>query len=61
MGQLMVVTTPDLAPGFQLAGVEIFVAEGPEQAEATLGNFWPAIRPAWWSCVEAYCKVYLPR
>jgi len=36
MGQLMVITTPHLAPGFQLAGVETLVAESPEQAEVIL-------------------------
>ncbi|MDH3674439.1 MAG: V-type ATP synthase subunit F [Anaerolineae bacterium] len=36
MGRLMVITSPDLAPGFQLAGVETFVAEGVETAERIL-------------------------
>jgi vacuolar-type H+-ATPase subunit F/Vma7 len=36
MGQLMVITTPALAPGFQLAGVETFAVDSPEQAEAIL-------------------------
>ncbi|MCL4296738.1 MAG: hypothetical protein KJ077_13460 [Anaerolineae bacterium] len=38
MGRLMVITTPDLAPGFQLAGVETFAAASPEEAEAVLRN-----------------------
>ena len=36
MGRLMVITTPDLAPGFQLAGVETFAVEGVEEAQAVL-------------------------
>ncbi len=36
MGRLMVITTPDLATGFRLAGVEAFAAESPERAEAIL-------------------------
>lgn len=36
MGQLIVITTPDLAPGFQLAGVETFAVETVEAAETTL-------------------------
>jgi vacuolar-type H+-ATPase subunit F/Vma7 len=36
MGRLMVITTPDLAPGFQLAGVETFAVEDADQAETVL-------------------------
>lgn len=36
MGRLMVITTPDLAPGFELAGVEIFAVEDVNQAESIL-------------------------
>lgn len=36
MGRLMVITTPDLAPGFQLAGVETFTVENVEKAEVVL-------------------------
>jgi vacuolar-type H+-ATPase subunit F/Vma7 len=36
MGRLMVITTPDLASGFQLAGVETFVVEDVEAAEDVL-------------------------
>lgn len=36
MGRLMVITTPDLAPGFQLAGVETFAVETIEEAETVL-------------------------
>lgn len=36
MGRLMVVTTPDLAPGFQLAGVETFAVEDAGQAGTIL-------------------------
>ena len=36
MGRLMVITTPDLAPGFGLAGVEAFAVDSPEKAEAVL-------------------------
>lgn len=36
MGRLMVITTPDLASGFQLAGVETFVAENAQEAETIL-------------------------
>lgn len=36
MSRLMVITTPDLAPGYQLAGVETFAAETPEEAETIL-------------------------
>ena len=36
MGNLLVITTPDLAPGFQLAGVETFSVETVEEAEETL-------------------------
>ncbi len=32
----MVITTPDLAPGFQLAGVETFAVEDVGEAETTL-------------------------
>jgi vacuolar-type H+-ATPase subunit F/Vma7 len=32
----MVITTPDLAPGFQLAGVETFAVDSIAEAEATL-------------------------
>jgi vacuolar-type H+-ATPase subunit F/Vma7 len=38
MGRLMVVTTPDLVPGFQLAGVETFAVENVDQAESILGE-----------------------
>ena len=38
MGQLMVITTPPLAPGFQLAGVETFVVENAEQGEIVLAQ-----------------------
>jgi vacuolar-type H+-ATPase subunit F/Vma7 len=36
MGRLMVITSAELAPGFQLAGVETFVAESVEAAERIL-------------------------
>lgn len=36
MGRLMVITSPDLAPGFQLAGVETFAVETIEEAETVL-------------------------
>ena len=36
MGRLVVITTPDIALGFQLAGVETFAVEGATQAEAVL-------------------------
>jgi V/A-type H+-transporting ATPase subunit F len=36
MGRLMVITTPDLAPGFQLAGAETFVVESAEEAKTVL-------------------------
>ena len=36
MGPLVVITTPDLAPGFQLAGVETHAVEQPETAHALL-------------------------
>jgi vacuolar-type H+-ATPase subunit F/Vma7 len=36
MGNLLVITTPDLAPGFQLAGVETFAVDTVAEAEATL-------------------------
>jgi vacuolar-type H+-ATPase subunit F/Vma7 len=36
MGRLMVITPPDLAPGFELAGVETFVVEDVDQAETIL-------------------------
>lgn len=36
MGRLMVITTPDLVAGFQLAGVETFAVEDVEAAEAVL-------------------------
>jgi vacuolar-type H+-ATPase subunit F/Vma7 len=36
MGRLMVITTPDLAPGFQLAGVETFAVESTKRAEVVL-------------------------
>ena len=36
MGRLMVITTPDLAPGFELAGVETFAVENVNQAESIL-------------------------
>ena len=36
MGRLMVITTPDLAPGFELAGVETFAVADVNQAETVL-------------------------
>ena len=39
MGRLMVITTPDLAPGFELAGVETFAVESVDQAEKLLEEF----------------------
>jgi vacuolar-type H+-ATPase subunit F/Vma7 len=36
MGRLVVITTPDLVLGFQLAGVETFAVESTAQAEAIL-------------------------
>ena len=36
MGRLMVITTPDLAPGFQLAGAEAFAVESAGEAERVL-------------------------
>jgi vacuolar-type H+-ATPase subunit F/Vma7 len=36
MGQLIVVTTPDLAPGYQLAGVDTFAVKNVDEAEETL-------------------------
>ncbi|MGQ9767340.1 MAG: V-type ATP synthase subunit F, partial [Anaerolineae bacterium] len=36
MGRLIVITTPDIAPGFQLAGVETFAVETPKEAQALL-------------------------
>lgn len=36
MAQLIVITNPDLAPGFRLAGVETYVAETPEEARKWL-------------------------
>lgn len=36
MGRLIVVTTPDIALGFQLAGVETFAVETPKDAQALL-------------------------
>jgi len=34
----MVITSPDLSPGFQLAGVETFAVEDVEKAEEVLGK-----------------------
>jgi vacuolar-type H+-ATPase subunit F/Vma7 len=36
MGHLVVITTPDLAPGFQLAGVETYAVAQPEKAQTLL-------------------------
>lgn len=36
MGRLIVITTPDIALGFQLAGVETFAVESGAQAETVL-------------------------
>jgi len=36
VGRLIVITTPDLAPGFELAGVEAFAVENVNQAEVIL-------------------------
>ena len=36
MGRLMVITSSDLAPGFELAGVETFAAEDAAHAQALL-------------------------
>ena len=36
MGRLMVITTSDLAPGYELAGVETIAVENLEEAEASL-------------------------
>jgi vacuolar-type H+-ATPase subunit F/Vma7 len=38
MGHLVVITTPDLAPGYQLAGVETHAVAKPEKAQALLRN-----------------------
>lgn len=38
MGHLLVITTPDLAPGYQLAGVETFAVQTVEEAETTLSK-----------------------
>lgn len=39
MGRLIVITTPDVAPGFQLAGVETFAVESPAEAQALVQEF----------------------
>jgi len=39
MGRLLVITTPDLAPGFELAGVETFAVDDVDQAETVLDQF----------------------
>ncbi len=36
MGRLIVITAPDLATGFELAGVETFAAQSPQEAETML-------------------------
>ena len=36
MSRLMVITTPDLAPGYQLAGVETFAVQNSVEAERRL-------------------------
>jgi vacuolar-type H+-ATPase subunit F/Vma7 len=38
MGRLVVITTPDLAPGFELAGVDTYVADDPQRAQALVGQ-----------------------
>jgi len=39
MSRLLVVTRPDLVPGFQLAGVEAFGAEDAETAQELISNW----------------------
>jgi vacuolar-type H+-ATPase subunit F/Vma7 len=39
MSRLLVVTRPDLATGFELAGVETFVAQDVEEAEELIGGW----------------------
>jgi vacuolar-type H+-ATPase subunit F/Vma7 len=39
MGRLVVITTPEVAPGFRLAGVETFAVESGAAAEALLREF----------------------
>jgi vacuolar-type H+-ATPase subunit F/Vma7 len=39
MSRLLVVTRPDLAAGFELAGVETFVVQDAEEAEELIGGW----------------------
>ena len=39
MSRLLVVTRPDLATGFELAGVETFVVQDAEEAEELIGGW----------------------
>lgn len=68
MGRLMVITTADLAPGFQLAGVETFVAQDSAQAEAIVRELLAseeasliAIRQDLWQTVDPGLKGLIER
>jgi vacuolar-type H+-ATPase subunit F/Vma7 len=39
MSRLLFVTRPSLLPGFQLAGVEAFAADDPQEAQSLLGDW----------------------
>lgn len=39
MGRLLVITRPNLQPGYQLAGVQAYAATGADEAAALIGRF----------------------
>jgi vacuolar-type H+-ATPase subunit F/Vma7 len=45
MGRLIVITTPDLAPGFELAGVDTFAVDSRERAQSLLREFLEKAQP----------------
>jgi vacuolar-type H+-ATPase subunit F/Vma7 len=45
MGRLIVITTSDLAPGFELAGVDTFTVDGPKGAQSLLHEFLEQAQP----------------
>jgi len=45
MGRLIVITTSDLALGFELAGVDTFVVDSPEMAQSLLHEFLEQAQP----------------
>jgi len=61
MGRLMVITTPDLAAGFQLAGVETFAVENLEAGEALLTELLARGEASLIAVPQALLQILQPR